>query len=237
VKPTGVIARQPHGLHHGLGARHVEGHLVEAGDCLQPRDIVGDHRVIGAEHRPERAAADLGAGDAVLVEVVTEDIDAVGAGQIVEDVAVHVGQRHAGRGLHEGAGTEIVAHQTAVLKGNAIALDELQVGDAFRHLRGHLQAFRKPLPAVLRETEERVAPLAGDLGRSAVGCEELLRVEIVERNQSCNAPRQLRVTGKRAMLGARQQQSRVEFEKGEGRKDGGRRKDENQQGLVHADER
>ena len=55
--------------------------------------------------------------DAFLVEVVAEDVDAVGAGEVVEDVAVEIGQRDAGRGLHEGAGAEIFAHQPLYWNG------------------------------------------------------------------------------------------------------------------------
>ncbi len=84
VGAAGVIAREPHRLHHRLGAGHVERHFVEAGDFRQPRDVLGDHRMIAAEHRAELADALLAALQAALVEVVAEDVDAVGAGQVVE---------------------------------------------------------------------------------------------------------------------------------------------------------
>ena len=107
-----VIARQPHRLHHRLGAGHVERHFVEAGDLPQPLDVVGDRRVIGAEHRAEVADALDPALDALLVEVVAEDVDAVRAGQVVEAVAVEVGDGDAGRRLHEGAGRQMPAHDS-----------------------------------------------------------------------------------------------------------------------------
>ena len=43
---AGVIAGEPHRLHHGLGAGHVEGDLVEARDLAQPAYVVGDHRMV-----------------------------------------------------------------------------------------------------------------------------------------------------------------------------------------------
>ncbi len=58
-----------HSLHDGLGARHVEGHLVEVGDFLQSADVVGDHRVIGAEHQAKLAGLLQAALHARLVEV------------------------------------------------------------------------------------------------------------------------------------------------------------------------
>ena len=59
--------------------------------------------MIGAEHRAELAHALDAALDAVLVEVVAEQVDAVGAGEVVEAVAVEIGDRHAGGRLHERA--------------------------------------------------------------------------------------------------------------------------------------
>ena len=98
-----MVAREPHRLHHRLGARHVERYFVETGDLLQAPHIVGDQRVIGAEHRPELAHVFEAARDRLLVEVVAEDIDAVGAGEVVELIAVEVGDRHARGRLDEGA--------------------------------------------------------------------------------------------------------------------------------------
>ena len=97
MRAAGVVARQPHRLHHGFGAGHVERDFVESGNLAQPLHVVGDDGVIGAEHRAERMRALFGLGDALLVEIVAEDVDAVGAGQVVEHVAVDVGDGDAGR--------------------------------------------------------------------------------------------------------------------------------------------
>ena len=96
MRAAGVIARQPHRLHHGLGAGHVEGHFVQAGDLPQALDVVGDDGMVGAQHRAEFAHPLGAARDALLVEVVAEQVDAVGTGQVVQDVAVEVGDRDAG---------------------------------------------------------------------------------------------------------------------------------------------
>jgi len=73
--------------------------------------------MIGAEHGPERTRALLASLDAFLVEIVAEDIDAVGAGQIIEHVAVEIGERHARRGFHEAAGAEVFADHAAYWNG------------------------------------------------------------------------------------------------------------------------
>ena len=95
----------------------------------------------------------------------------------------------------------------------------------------------KRVRRILRQAEEGLAPLAGDLGRRTIGYEEFLRAEIVERDQPGDAARQLRMSGQGTVLCARQQQSRVDLEQGDGRKDSDRRGDENQKGRIHADER
>ena len=59
--------------------------------------------MVGAEHRPQVANALAAAGDALLVEVVAEYVDAVRAGQIVKPIAVEIGEGDAGGGLDEGS--------------------------------------------------------------------------------------------------------------------------------------
>ena len=58
--------------------------------CAQARDVVGDDRMVGAEHRAEVADPRDAVLDAALVEVVAEHVDAVGAGQVEERVAVEI---------------------------------------------------------------------------------------------------------------------------------------------------
>ena len=72
-------------------------------------------------------------------------------------------------------------------------------------------------------------------GKPAVGTEEIVDVEFVERDQTRHHARHLRVPGERAMLGARQRQSRLHFGKtncGDGRRGGGER--ENRKRRIHA---
>ena len=74
---------------------------------LQARDVVGDHRMVGAEHRAERAHPGGAALDALLVEVVAEHVDAVGAGEVVEAVAVEIGDGHADDDCTKAAGGQV----------------------------------------------------------------------------------------------------------------------------------
>ena len=91
MRALGVVAGEPHRLHDRFGAGHVEGDFVEAGNLAEPAHVVGDDGMVGAEHGAERVRALLADLDALLVEVVAEDVDAVGAGQVVEHVAVEIG--------------------------------------------------------------------------------------------------------------------------------------------------
>ena len=201
-------------------------------------DILGDDGMVGAEHGAERMGALLGLGDALLVEVVAEDVDAVGAGQVVEHIAVDIGDGDAGRGLHEGAGAEILAHQPAVLERHPVGFGELQVGDARRRLRRHLPALGVALLIEAGEAEEAVLALHGDVVGRAVGAEEIVDIEFVMRHQPRDHLGHFGMSGQRAVLGARQRQPRLQFGedcRGASDRSGGQRK--NRKGRIHADQR
>ena len=91
MRSARMIAGKPHRLHHSFGTGHVERDFVETGNLAEPANIVRNHRMVGAEHRSQRVGALFCLGNAILVKIVAEDIDAVGAGQVVEDIAVEVG--------------------------------------------------------------------------------------------------------------------------------------------------
>ncbi len=146
MRPSGMIARQPNRLHHRFGAGHVEGNFVQPGDFAQPRDVVGDSRMIGAEDRPKIAHPFGAARDAVLVEVMSEKVDAVGPGQVIKDVAVKIGDRHAGRRRQEGSGREMLADEAAELERHPIGAGELKIGDAGRRLGRQRAGLRRSVP-------------------------------------------------------------------------------------------
>jgi hypothetical protein len=213
----------------------VERNLVEPRNRAQPRDIVDDDRMIRAEHRAERMGARLGPGDAVLVEIVAENVDAIGAGQVVEHIAVEVRHRDAGRRLHESAGAEMFADQPAILERHPVGFGELQVGDSLRGFLRHLAAAGEHILVELRQPEEAVLALHRHRGRRAIGAEEIVDVEFVERDQPRHHARHLRMPGERAVLGARQRQPRLHF--GETGCDGGRRggsERKNRERRIHA---
>jgi len=206
VTAARVIAREAHGLHHGLGARHVERHFVESRYLAQPPDIVGHQRMIGTEHRSERAHLLGTAVDALLVEVVAEEIHSVGATHVEEAVAVDIGHGDPGGGLEECATRQVLSDDAAELKGHPIAHRKLQVRHRARHLAGESGTLREALCVELRElSESRTPPRCHFRGR-IVRVEEPRLVVFVVANEPRQEPRETRVSAERGVLGTRKQQ-------------------------------
>ena len=196
-----VIAREPHRLHHRLGARHVERHLVEPGNLLDALGVLDDQRMVGAEHRAELVHARGTALDRALVEVVAEDVDAVGAGEIVEAVTVEIGDRHARGRLQEAAERQMRAHHAAILERHPVGAGELQVGNGFGRLGAAADRLGKARLVKLRQAEEAGAAQGCDVGGGAVAVEKPLLVEVVERHKAGEAARHAGMAGQRAVLG------------------------------------
>ena len=204
VRTPGVVARQAHGLHHRFGAGHVEGHRIQPGDRLQPLDVARHHRVVAAKHRAERLHPRAALGDAGLVEVHAEQVDAIGAGQVMEDVGVQVGERDALGRPHEAAHLQVLPQQLGVLEGHAVAAGELQVGQGLRHLGTEGQRLGIALAKVHGQPLERGTALH-DHGRwCPVGSEEALLVVAVAGQPRGYAARHARMAGQRRVLGPRQ---------------------------------
>ena len=216
MRAPGVVARQPYRLHDGFGARHVKGHFFQTGNLQQAPHVVGGHRVIGAQHRPQPANALAAPLDALLVEVVAEYIDPVRARQIVEPVAVEIGDGDAGRGLYERACLEVPPHESAELERHAIAGSELQVGDPVGDFAGELGRLLEPFGKHRGQSHEARVPGCGNLLRGAVGAEEMRFVVFVERHQRRETARHSRMPRQRAMLGERQLQANLQFAQQDG---------------------
>jgi hypothetical protein len=141
MRAAGVIAGQAYRLHDRLGARHVKRHFVEPRDRQQPANVGDGDRMIGAQHRPQIGDPLAAAGNALLVKIVTEDVDPVGTRQVIEAIAIEIGDHDARRGFEKGARFEMFAHQPAELKGHPISRRELQIGDGVDELGGHGRCF------------------------------------------------------------------------------------------------
>src|SRR5262249_29448582 len=149
---------------------------------FQALHVVGDDQMIGAEHRAKLADALDRACYRLLVEVVAEDIDPVGAGQVVELIAVEIREHDARGGLHEGCGFEVLAHEPAVLERHPIGVGELQIGDAVGRLGGAADRFGKARIIERRQPLEAGAAARRDLLRRIVGAGKPALLLVVERH-------------------------------------------------------
>ena len=202
-----VIARQPHRLHHGLGARHVKTHLVQARELAQPVDVLGHAGVIAAQHGTERRPEAGALLHALLVEIDAEDVDAVGAGQVVIALAVEVLQLHPLGRLPESAHRQLLAHIGAELERHAVAPGQLQVGQALARLRRQRQRARRTLAQAAGEPRE-TGPAPGlHLERRVIDAEEFILAIGIARQQPRDALGHARMPGQRGVLGARELES------------------------------
>src|SRR6476646_4429154 len=149
----------------------MERHLLQSGDLLDSLDVVGNDRVVGTEHWSEIANTLRPAGDALLVEVVAEQIDAVRVGNVVEVVAVHVGNGNTGGGFENGTGGQVFANMAAELERDPIDRGELQVGDSAADLGGRGTGAWEALAINRGEPRETTAPSAHDGVRRIVRAE------------------------------------------------------------------
>ena len=123
----GPIARDSNGLHHRLSTRHMEAHLIEPGDDPQTLDYLKDHRVIRTEHRPQVSDARDALGNRFFIEIITKNIDAVGARQVHKALAIQIFQGDARRALNKTPQLEMAAQIRAELEGHPIATGKLHV--------------------------------------------------------------------------------------------------------------
>src|SRR5262249_51452779 len=141
-------------------------------------------------------------GDAGFVEILAEEVDAVGTADVVEDVAVEVGECDAGGGLDEGADGEIFADDAAELEGDAVGGGELEVGEAFAGVFREVDSFGKTRAIELGKAVEGGASFLGDVGWRVVEAEELVGAVVVERNEPSKASAHSRVADEGRVFGA-----------------------------------
>ena len=124
---SGVVLREADCLHHRFRARHVERHLVEAGNVAQPADIRIHDRMIGAENRTKIADERRALFDTFLEDVVAEQVETVRPAEVVQSVAVDVRDGRTVGGLEEHPGPESFANEACVGEGHAVTAREGQV--------------------------------------------------------------------------------------------------------------
>src|SRR5215813_1191363 len=156
--------------------------------------------------RPELGDAGRPALDAAFVEIVPEQIDPVGAGDVVIVIAIDIGEGDTVGGFEQRTATQTLAYPPAVLVGHAIGLGELEIGQRFIEAGLERDGAGKPLPVLLRQGLKSQLALPRNLAGGAVGAEKLSRIKFIERDQAGNALGPAGMAGQRGMFGPRQLQ-------------------------------
>jgi hypothetical protein len=147
-----------------------------------------------------------------LVEVDAEQIDAVRSGEIVEYVAVKVGNGYAGGRLQERAERQVLAYEAAVLERHPIGIGDLEIGHAVGHLRCRLECLGEAPLEIRRKPYEAGLTLCSDALRCIVRAKKFRFVIFVEWQKRCHAPRHARVPSQRFVLGLGQFQPPFELD-------------------------
>ena len=211
MRASRVIARQPHRLHHRLGARHVKRHLIEAGDLTQALHIRGHHRVKAAEQRPQCAHPRSPFVYAFFIKIDAEYINAIGTGQIIKTVAVEITQHHAAGRLHKSPAAQMLTHVAAKLERHAVGGGELHVRHATGGGGSQGRRLRIAFTVEQRETREGGTTPRHHVIRRTVTTKELCIVVVVERHLCGNPARHARMSGQRRVLGQRQLKARFDL--------------------------
>ena len=206
VAAPGVVARKAHRLHHCFGARHVERHLIQAGNLAQPLQVVQHAGVVSPENRAQ-ALDSLGTFfDTRFVEVVAKQVDAVGARQIKQAVAVNIVHHHTFGGLQECAHSEVFSKVAAVGKGYSVSSRELQVGQGGARFNCHRHGFREALRKCFGQLLEARFAAFHHFSSGTVRSEKCLLFVLVA-GDPCRQPfGPAHVTRQRGVFGQRQSQ-------------------------------
>ena len=200
----GVVAGQAHGLHHSLCTRHMKRHLVQPGNPSKPIHVVEHAGVVGAKHRPQFLHRLLAGLDAAFVEIVAQEVDAVGTGQVKKDIAVEVSHGHALRRLQKTAAFDVACQVIGVLVRHPIPPCELHVRNDAAGTRCHCDTFG--IPRVIQGGQPGKAVTA-TLHHRAIGTvrvEEGVFVIGIARQQASDAFGDTRVTCERTVFGTRE---------------------------------
>ena len=209
----GVVTGESHGLHHSFCAGHVKRHLVQTGDGFKALHVLQHAGMVGAEYRAELFDCLLAGFDARLVEVVTQEVYAVRAGQVIKNVVIQVGDCDALRSLDEASAFDVPAQEITVLVGHPVATCELHVRNDLPGAGRHSDTLREPRGVERCQFKKPVATAFNHGAACAIGVEKHGFVVVVARQQTGNALGDARVTGQRPVFGTREFKSLLGFRK------------------------
>src|SRR5262249_36770456 len=139
--------------------------------------------------------------DALLVEIVPEDIQPIRPAEVVKAVAVGIADGRAGGCAQKRSPAQMLRHISTELERHAIRTGELQVGEAAGELARESCALAKARAICRCQRLEAGPPPCLNLLRRAIDVEEARLVVLVERHQRREPARQSRMAAERAVLG------------------------------------
>ena len=114
----------------------------------------------------------------------------------------------------------MLTHDAAVLEGNAIGRDELEIGSPALNLVCQCTCLHKPFSIDQRKALKTIQPLNRNIFRWIVRSEESVFVVFIKRDQRRNPVREPSMSGERPALRLRQFEPLLEFEEGYGQQGG-----------------
>ena len=204
MRPSGPVTGNAHGLHHRLGTRHVEAHLLQSGDDAQALDDIQNDRMVGAQHWPQLSHTSNAFGNRFFIEIIAKYVDTVRTREVHESLAIQIFNRHASRRLHETAQLKMTAQVRAELKRYPVTTGELHIGKIVARLIAQGDGLGMARSERLAEIEKTGASPRHDFWGRIIGGEKTSLVVAVSRDQRRHALGHSRVTRQRAVFGPRQ---------------------------------
>ena len=184
---TRVVARQSHGLHDSLGARHVERHFVFVRNSTQALHVVQYTGMVGTQDRAQVFDQGNALFHAFLVEILTQQVNAIRTRDVDVAVAVHICQIDAITRFPKATQLQILGQNVFKLVGHTVLADELQVRDHRFDLLGVRQSKRCFIAQSVSQGRQCRFAQVSNFKRGVVGRKpHLLRVRIT-RHPPCNA--------------------------------------------------
>ena len=203
----GAITSDTNGLHDGLGTRHVKRNLLLAGDLAQTFCVVEHARVVGAQHRAQIPHQFDCFVDARFIEVLAEEVDAVGACDIDKLLVVKISQVYSFARAPEAAQRDMFLKISAKLKGHAVLTDQLEIRNQRFDLCAEGECLGGVLFKITGQCQQGCVSTLCDVFRGLVTVKPVIPRVGIAWNQGRDALCPSQVTSKRGRLCKRQLKS------------------------------
>ena len=182
-----VVARQSHGLHDSLGARHVERHFVFIRNSTQTLHVFQNAGMVGTQDWAQVFDQGNALFYTFLVEILPQQVHTVRTRDVDVTVAVHICQIDTVARFPKTSQLQELRQYIFELVGHTVLADELQVRDHRFDILGVRQRKRRFIAHSVSQGRECRFAQVSNFKRGVVGRKpNVLRVRIT-RHPSCNA--------------------------------------------------